>query len=260
MTGEPDGPDASARAAGAPLRILLAEDSAIGRKLVSRLLEARGHTVVAAEDGAAALACLREGPFDLVLMDIEMPRMDGVEAAAQIRRRQTDAGLRLPIVALSAHDTPGDRERFLRAGMDDTLAKPIDREALFRVVERVQAQRAAGRPAAPPLFQRAEALERLEGDLELLREVAGLLRRDLPQLRRRIEDGWRRRDVADLRLAVHSLKGMVSAFTTGPLLARVRDLEALTKALAPDWEAWGRLRGDVEGLLDQLLIELREQL
>jgi len=114
-----------ARGSSRPLRILLAEDNAVNRLLAVRMLEKRGHSVVAANDGRAALAALETGLFDALLMDIQMPEMDGFEATAEIRNAERETGRHLPIIALTASAMKGDRERCLNAGMDGYLVKPI---------------------------------------------------------------------------------------------------------------------------------------
>jgi CheY-like chemotaxis protein len=107
------------------LRVLLAEDNAVNQKIASRFLEKEGHHVTLASDGRQALAALDRENFDVVLMDVQMPEMDGFEATAAIRARERDTGKRLPIIAMTAHAMKGDRERCLAAGMDSYIAKPI---------------------------------------------------------------------------------------------------------------------------------------
>jgi signal transduction histidine kinase/DNA-binding response OmpR family regulator len=119
-----------------PLRILLAEDNIVNQKLVVRLLEKRGHVVLVAKNGRDALAAVEQYQFDAVLMDLQMPEMDGFEATAAIRAREK-GGPRLPIIALTAHAMKGDEERCLEAGMDAYASKPIDAKKLFDVIERV---------------------------------------------------------------------------------------------------------------------------
>src|SRR5690606_12675631 len=109
----------------AALRLLLAEDNPINQKLAIKALQKRGHTVFLAADGLEALEILLREAVDLVLMDLQMPRMDGLAATAAIRTRERDTGGHLPIVAVTAHAMAGDRERCLAAGMDDYLSKPL---------------------------------------------------------------------------------------------------------------------------------------
>ena len=121
---------------GRPLRVLVAEDTPFNQKFILRLLERWGHTAVLAPDGRQAVDAFAEGGFDVVLMDVQMPEMDGLEAAAAIRELEAAHGGRTPIVAMTAHAIKGDREKCLAAGMNDYLAKPIKREAVFDMLRR----------------------------------------------------------------------------------------------------------------------------
>ena len=118
----------------------MAEDSLVNQKLAVRLLEKRGHAVAVAGNGREALAALEQQSFDVVLMDVQMPEMDGLEATAAIRAKERTAGGHVPIVAMTAAAMKGDRERCLQAGMDDYVSKPLQPNELFDIVER----RAAG--------------------------------------------------------------------------------------------------------------------
>ncbi len=135
------------RPATQPLRILLAEDNAVNRCLASRLLEKQGHSIVAAADGQQVLDVLAREPVDLILMDVQMPGMDGLQATRSIRAQEQGASERMPIVALTAQAMNGDREACLAAGMDAFLTKPIHQDELRRVIENVSgrlARRVAG--------------------------------------------------------------------------------------------------------------------
>jgi signal transduction histidine kinase/CheY-like chemotaxis protein len=123
------------------LRVLVAEDNAVNQALARRLLEKRGHTVVIAENGRAAVDALEREAFDLILMDVQMPVLGGLEAAACIRERERAAGCgaRIPIIALTANAIAGDRERCIESGMDEYLTKPIQARDLFATIERVLA-------------------------------------------------------------------------------------------------------------------------
>jgi signal transduction histidine kinase len=117
-----------------PLQILLVEDNAVNQRLAQRILEKAGHFVAIAENGKVALTRLEEQPFDLIVMDVQMPEMDGVEATAHIRAKEKRAGGHIPIIAMTAHAMEGDRKRCLQAGMDGYLSKPIAPSALLDMV------------------------------------------------------------------------------------------------------------------------------
>jgi len=124
----------------------LAEDSLFNQKLMVGLLEKRGHRVTLAENGREAVAAFQSHQFDVVLMDVQMPEMDGLEATAAIRQLES-AAARTPIVALTAHAMKGDRERFLAAGLDDYVAKPVRPPELMEAIRRaVRASRPSGSP------------------------------------------------------------------------------------------------------------------
>jgi two-component system sensor histidine kinase/response regulator len=219
------------------LKILLAEDHAVNRKLVTTVLRKRGHEVEAVEHGRAAvdaLARARRPPIDVVIMDLQMPEMGGLEATQAIRAREQTGGGRVPIVALTAHAMRGDRDRCLAAGMDDYLAKPIDVDLLIATVERLAQTGAAGqksgvaRSAAPSpassssvesrVFAEADALRRAGGDRRLLKQLITLYRADARTSMRRIADGIKRRRPDAVRAAAHALKGSVA--TVGGLAAQ----------------------------------------
>jgi len=135
--------------AARPLKILLAEDSLVNQKLVRALLERRGHSVVVASNGHEAVAAFMSQHFDLVLMDIQMPEMDGLEATAAIRVAERSWGTHTPIVAMTAHVLQGDRERCLEAGMDEYLPKPVRARRLYEMIESMS----GGSEVAPPTDQ-----------------------------------------------------------------------------------------------------------
>ncbi len=120
-----------------PLRVLLAEDGLVNQRVAAGLLQRRGHTVVVANNGREAVEALQKEPFDLVLMDVQMPEMDGLEATALIRERERATGGHVPIIATTADAMEGDRQRCLDAGMDAYLSKPIRADALYAAVEAI---------------------------------------------------------------------------------------------------------------------------
>jgi CheY-like chemotaxis protein/HPt (histidine-containing phosphotransfer) domain-containing protein len=157
-----------------------------------------------AGNGREALAALAEQPFDLVLMDVYMPEMDGLKAVAALRQREQDTGGHVPVLAMTACAVKGDRERCLEAGMDGYVPKPIRVEELFRAIDAVLPAEAGGAEEAPDW---GTALARLGGDETLLRELTELFLTEGPE---RLADTSRaidRGDPAGLRLAAHTLKG-----------------------------------------------------
>jgi CheY-like chemotaxis protein len=128
--------DSLQTAQASPARILLAEDNIVNQRVAVRILEKAGHHVVVTANGREAIAAWRNQPFDLVLMDVQMPEMDGFETTAEIRRAEAGTNGHVPIVAMTAHAMAGDRERCLEAGMDDYISKPIRKSDLMDVIER----------------------------------------------------------------------------------------------------------------------------
>ena len=199
-------------------RVLLVEDNPVNQRVASGLLTRRGHQVTIANNGAEALARLDSGLFDVVLMDLQMPVMDGIEATSAIRDRERGSDRRIRIVAMTAHAMESDRQRCLDAGMDDYISKPVNPGALFAVVE--QAGRPADavppgsgpdadadRPGAMASFDEAELLERTSGSAEIAAEVMRLFLDDCPVRLSAIEAAVRGGDAEELRLAAHALKG-----------------------------------------------------
>src|SRR5438132_8383122 len=122
-----------------PLRVLLAEDHVVNQRLVARLMEKRGHTVVVVSTGREALAALAQEPFDVVLMDVQMPDMDGLEATTAIRRWEQETSIHVPIIAMTAYTMQGDAERCLAAGMDGYVSKPMKPGELYAAIDSVMA-------------------------------------------------------------------------------------------------------------------------
>jgi signal transduction histidine kinase/CheY-like chemotaxis protein/HPt (histidine-containing phosphotransfer) domain-containing protein len=195
------------------LQILLAEDNAVNQQLVLRLLEKRGHVVTIANDGQQALALLQHAKFDLALMDVQMPVMDGLETTATIRKQEATSGNHLPIIAMTAHALQGDRDRCLAAGMDAYLSKPIQAAQLTELVERMTSPGSREKvvaSTAAAVFDRAEALNRLQGDEGLLEELVGLFLKDSPEQLANIRRSIEHRDFTGLERGAHSLKGSVA--------------------------------------------------
>ena len=195
------------------LRLLLAEDNPVNQRLAVRLLEKQGHQVVVAGNGREALAALDGQPFDVVLMDVQMPEMDGFEATAAIRAREPAPAPHIPIIAMTAHAMKGDRERCLEAGMDGYVSKPIRPQELFEVLEGLVTaddrpsppRRTAGGPARR--LRPGRGPGRVDGDAELLKELAGLFLGECPQRMAEIRQAIDQRDASRLHQAAHTLGG-----------------------------------------------------
>ena len=129
-------PQSEACAASAVLRILLAEDNPVNQKLAQRAIEKMGHSITVAANGVRAVKVCEGECFDLILMDLQMPEMDGFEATAMIRSAEQASGRHTPIIAMTAHAMHGDRDQCIRAGMDDYISKPVDLRALAKMIDR----------------------------------------------------------------------------------------------------------------------------
>ncbi len=193
------------------VRVLLVEDDPINQEVVAAVLQNHRHHVLRADNGRQALELLGRERVDLVLLDVQMPEMGGVELTAAIRARES--GERLPIVALTAHALKGDRERFLQAGMDDYLCKPIRPAELLAAVER----HAPRRPPAPSYQQlNAEELaKRVGSNRTLLTKLVRLFASETPPLIQQCRDALQHGDSNRLRDLAHRLKGSASYFSTG---------------------------------------------
>jgi signal transduction histidine kinase/CheY-like chemotaxis protein len=254
-----DGPQAGRRR-----RVLLAEDSVVNQKLTVRLLEKWGHTVEVVASGREALDALDRQTFDLVLMDVQMPEMDGFEATAVIRERERTAGGHLPVIAMTAHAMKGDREHCLEAGMDGYVSKPIRPQELFDAVElrcalepTAPAERPAPRDGAAidgALFNRAAALRNAGGNPRVLRELVQLFVDESARLLPDLHEAVARADAAGVRRLAHTFKGTALIFEAQDLVAAASRLETMgkTKDLEGAPAACTAVAVEVERLLSAL--------
>ena len=245
---------------GKPIKVLLAEDNPVNQKLALKLLERQGWKVTVAEDGRQAVELAKEGDFDLILMDVQMPEMDGLEATRTIREWEEGTGRHVPIVALTAHAFEEDRKRCLEAGMDAYLTKPIKVQELFKTIEELlphlahaesPQQQEPPSPQEPspegPTFDMTKALEMAGGDVEFLKELIEIYRSDYPQKLARIREALERGDAKTLYENAHSLKG-----SSGNLgLRRAYELALRIEKMGKE----GRLEG-----VEEVLRELEEEL
>ena len=216
------------------LRLLLTEDNLVNQRLAMRLLEKRGHSVVIVGNGREAVEILHQQSFDVVLMDVQMPEMDGFEATKLIRARERDTGGHVPIVAMTAHAMKGDRERCLEVGMDGYISKPLNPTELFEAVESVasSSDEAAATPTrsivgAVSAFDQDAALGRVGGDVAQLREIIDIYFSECPGWLTQIREGVTNGDAAVVRRGAHSLKGAVSIFGSKEVCNLAQQLETM---------------------------------
>jgi len=263
----PAPPATDHRPAGTPLSVLVVEDNFINRQVAVGMLKALGCRADVATDGRRGAQMAASGRYDLVLMDLQMPLMDGFEASRQIRDSGTAAHVR--VVALTANATVDDRERCVAAGMDGFLTKPIRREELARVVagggRLAPAEPPAPTSPAPPapaasagsvrvldhVLDREGVLERVGGDPETLVELVGIFTKDSARLLERAVRAVSRRDMGEVRREAHTLKGAVgtvggiAGFDAWKALedaAKASDQVGVEKSLAIAIAATERLR------------------
>ena len=208
------------------LEILVAEDNEVNQRVVRTQLERMGHRPTVVDSGSKALGRLEHQRFDLVLMDVQMPEMDGLEATAAIRNREKDTGERLPVIAMTAHAMKGDRQRFLDAGMDAYLAKPFRARELLELIDRFA-------PAEPAPAQKGRhvdpgaLLEQLGGDTALLSELVQLFMLDKDDIVADLRNAADRSDAKALEQTAHRLRGTIGALAPGPALQSAARLESM---------------------------------
>jgi len=240
------------------LKILVAEDNAVNQLVVSRILEKRGHTVILVENGKEAVHALDRDIFDIVLMDVQMPEMDGLEATKAIRKGESERGTRIPIIALTAHAMKGDRDQCLKAGMDGYVSKPIKPEELFQAIERQasgsEGVEEKGSDTTPSgggeVFDWAALLERFERDKTLCHELLGIFLEDTPsklhKLRQAIEDN----DPLLVEHCAHAIKGASANIGANALTGAAHEMEIAAKDrdIGKAQSFVGKLEGQFEEL------------
>jgi CheY-like chemotaxis protein/nitrogen-specific signal transduction histidine kinase/HPt (histidine-containing phosphotransfer) domain-containing protein len=199
-------------------RILVAEDTPFNQKFILRLLERWGHYAVIAENGREALEALSKDEFDLVLMDVQMPEMDGYDATRAIRESEKQTGRHIPIIAMTAHAIKGDRERCLKAGMDEYVSKPISSGMLLKTIEALLPEETKTSPASEtvendlPSFDKEALLNAFDHDWSFFKEAVDMFISDYPPMVNDLREALKAEDAVILRRTGHSLKGMVGNF------------------------------------------------
>lgn len=246
-------------------RVLVVEDTPANQKVVRAILTKRGHDVTVAHNGRDAIEQHLRDDFDVILMDVQMPTMDGYQASRAIRDLDDERKAGVPIIAMTAHALPGDRVRCLQAGMDGYLSKPVDAHEMVFLVEQFASRRDSARPGAGPqtaasagsaasraagtkdrkVISLEGARKRLGGDPELLRDMAEFLIQDAPPLLETVRVAEEERDWEGVRRAAHSLKGLAANFDAAAARelalrveeAAVKENQDSVRNLAPQLEA-----------------------
>ncbi len=242
------------------LDILLAEDNVVNQKLAVRLLEKRGHNVTVAGNGREALAALAHRAYDLVLMDVQMPELGGIEATKILREQEKLTGGHQIIVAMTALVMKDDRERCLAAGMDGYLTKPIRQQELDEALDRCIGKRSRSPKPISPIdlgegpINAGELLERLDGDRVFLAELTDLFRTDYPHQIRAIREGIEQNDALGVKRASHALKGALSNLAASQASVMAANLERFGASgnLAPAKIALGDLEKEIIKTVESL--------
>jgi CheY-like chemotaxis protein len=232
------------------LNLLLAEDNAVNQILATRLLEKLGHTVTVANNGLEAVQHWQNGHFDAILMDVDMPEMNGYEATRCIREQEVDSGAHIRIVAMTAHAMQGAREECLSHGMDGYLTKPIDTEALWHELDAL-VQKAETNVVPTPEFVVADfeqARQTMDDSRELFDEIVALFLTDAPTHLQQIKDGMAQDDIAAVLHNAHTLKGMAGIFAAERTIKAAERVEKIQSADAV---------ADLDAALAELMVALK---
>jgi CheY-like chemotaxis protein/HPt (histidine-containing phosphotransfer) domain-containing protein len=226
------------------LSILLAEDNETNKILALHLVEKFGYHVDAVETGKAAVEALKKKDYDLVLMDIQMPEMDGLEATRRIRSPKTGVlNQEIPIIALTAHAMKGDRDICLKAGMDDYVSKPIDPDLLLQAINRlihrtpVKPIETGGQsekpdePASCVIYNHEELLKRVGGDEDLSRELLEMFLQEFPQKLNDIKQALKEDDAPMVARVAHTIKGSSANIGADRIREAALDMEIASKEL-----------------------------
>jgi PAS domain S-box-containing protein len=269
--GEAEDSSKSPQPDGHGITILLAEDNAVNRAVAQRVLEKRGFAVLLVENGRQALETLERerSRIAAVLMDVQMPEMDGLAAIQCIRKAEQKTGAHMPIIALTAHAMSGDREKCLNAGADDYLTKPLHTPDLLAALSRVHPPKAFSDPtpsvskpvddASLPILDLVATLQRMDGDRDLLEEILHLFAQEWPKNRDQIQAALDSADPRTSERMAHSLKGAAANIGALRLSRAAFELEKLSKASRLDEarQQWEIVQSELIGLLEEMESSLR---
>jgi two-component system sensor histidine kinase/response regulator len=251
------------------INVLVVEDNLVNQKLAVKLLKRRGDTVTVADDGAMALEYWQQNRYDCILMDIQMPVMDGITAAKKIREIEERDERHIPIIAMTAHAMKGDRERCLGAGMDEYVTKPIDIQRLYGLLDKVASGEAIIAPeregcSSTPvanigsLLDFDMILEEFDGDEGLMADVFRVFMTESVELRDRLANAIAAGDVEGLKNAAHSLKGTVGYFKVEQLSEVASALEKL--GASGTTEGGRGIMFNLGSLIDEALLDMQDYL
>jgi two-component system sensor histidine kinase/response regulator len=227
-----------------PRKVLLVEDGEVNQLVALKMLQEQGHKVALANNGREALKTLDQDSFDVVLMDLHMPEMDGYEATKAIREREKSNGGHVPIIAMTANAMAGDREKCLQAGMDDYLTKPVHSKELAHAIERAipekndpsptsritsQPATSSGRLSRPEMLFDANDFEKQNVDEDLMRDLIDIFEEEIQLLLDQMDEALDKEDVDALHHAAHSLKGMLGNYASKEAFEKAAALDSLAR-------------------------------
>jgi len=228
-------------------RILLVEDTEINQEVAVQMLSMLGHDVSVAQNGNEALVKMESHHFDVIMMDIQMPGMDGIETTKIIRDQEKESGIHIPIIAMTAHAMKGDRERFLTAGMDGYISKPVNPATLYDVLEfdskeklndiSVDVMNKEFQNPQKPVFVNENVtidwqalLDKFEGDEAFLHRVVTVFLKEIPKQLDSIDSALSNENFQDLTNHSHTFKGAISNFDSGSVYQAALDIEMMSRA------------------------------
>jgi two-component system sensor histidine kinase/response regulator len=253
------GVEAKPKTAARSLKILVAEDTPFNQTFILRLLEKNGFQAVLVENGQQAVEVFNPDAFDVILMDVQMPEMDGFEATRKIRKIEEQNGGHLPIIAMTAYATEGDRERCLAAGMDDYVSKPISAVKLFKAIEALipaekNAETDDGQKGTLPDIE--NLMKSFENDRSLFKELVEIFVNDYPQMLNALRKSLEAFDAKTFSRTAHSLKGMLRNFQAEAVAETAFDLEKRGKQ--GELDGTGQIIENLAGQIDEVARKLKQ--
>lgn len=241
------------------LRILVADDNAVNRSVAAGILQKQGHRISFATDGCEAVAAAKREQFDVILMDVQMPELNGFDATSRIREFERALGRYTPIIAMTAHAGSDDRAQCLGAGMDEYVAKPVSKEKLREAIEKSLGAITVGGGEAAILpvsssFDAAHLLAQLEGDAEMFQRIANIFRESTPPLLENLQKALHTKNASAAARAAHTLAGSLGNIGATRAATIARELEAqLAKNPASETEScFNNLHDEIDLVLAEL--------